>query len=453
MDTLLNHVVLSRLQFAFTAMFHILWPVLTIGLSLFLLLLEALWLKTHDQVYYRHARFWGRLFIVNFSVGVVTGIPMEFQFGTNWSAFSQAGGDVFGHLLGFEAAMSFMLEASFLAIMIFGWKRVSPGMHLFATAMVALGSSLSAFWIMVANSWMHTPTGGYIENGRFVLTSHYEAIFNPDMFWGVSHMWVACIEISLFVVGGVSAWYMLKDRHTEFFLKSFKIAVIGAIFFTPLQVWLGDGSGRSVFEYQPAKLGAMESHWHANPEGQGAPWHILAWPDELAQDNLWSIDIPMGLSLIATSSLTGKVKGLAEFPLEDQPPVWIPFYAFRIMIAIGMILVFVMFWTLWAWYRGHLSPERIAGQKRLLSAWLISLPLSYLAMEAGWATREVGRQPWVLYGKLRVAESATTMPAAAVGASLFIFSVIYSLLFVLFLIFARRIIVRGPDTEAPRTGA
>jgi cytochrome d ubiquinol oxidase subunit I len=349
--------------------------------------------------------------------------------------------------------MAFMLEASFLAIMMFGWKRVSPGMHLFATAMVALGSSLSAFWIMDANSWMHTPTGGHMENGRFVITSQLEAIFNPDMVWGVSHMWVACIEISLFVIGGVSAWYMLKNRHTEFFLRSFKIAVITAIVVTPLQVWLGDGSGRSVFEHQPTKLGAMEAHWHTNPDGEGAPWHIVAWPDKARQDNLWAIDIPDALSLITTHSRTGKVKGLREFPPEDQPPILIPFYSFRIMIAIGLILFLVMLWTLFAWRKGYLVPERIAGRKRLLYAWIISAPLSYLAMEAGWATREVGRQPWVLYGKLRTMDSATVMPSAAVGTSLFTFTVIYGLLFVLFLVFARRIIARGPEPQVDRNGS
>jgi len=197
----------------------------------------------------------------------------------------------------------------------------------------------------------------------------------------------------------------------------------------------------------------MESHWHTNPEGEGAPWHIIAWPDKSRQENAWAIDIPYGLSLITTHTLTGKVAGLREFPPEDQPPILIPFFTFRIMIAIGLVLFLVMLWTLWVWYRGNLIPERIAGQKRLLYAWMISLPLSYLAMEAGWATREVGRQPWVLYGKLRTVDSATMMPAAAVGTSLFTFTVIYALLFVLFLIFAWRIVVRGPEPEEVRTQA
>src|SRR5512141_1846716 len=239
-------ILFSRLQFAFTAMFHVIWPVLTIGLSLYLVLVEALYLRTKNKIYYFQARFWSRLFILNFAVGVVTGIPMEFQFGTNWSLFSQAGGDVFGHILGFEATMAFMLEAAFLGIMIWGWEKVSPGWHLFSTAMVATGSSLSALWIMVANAWMHTPTGGVFREGRFQLESSWAAIFNPDMPWAVSHMWVACLEITVFVVGGISAWYLFRNRQVDFFLKSFKTVVAVAIVITPLQIFLGDGSGLAV---------------------------------------------------------------------------------------------------------------------------------------------------------------------------------------------------------------
>ena len=291
----IDHIFLSRLQFAFTALFHILWPAFIIGVSIFLVAFEALWVNTGKEIYYRHARFWTHLFLLNIAVGVVTGIPMEFQFGTNWNQFSQAGGDFLGHMLGFEAATAFMLEASFLGIMIFGWKRVSPKMHLFATSMVAFGASLSSFWIMTANSWMHTPTGGHFSQGKFFITSNTEAIFNPNMYWGVSHMWVACLEISLFFVGGLSAWYILKGRHVDFFLSSFKMAVIASIVIAPLQVWLGDGSGRSTFRYQPVKLAAMELHWETNPVGHAAPWHIVAWPDIKSEKNKWSVDIPYGL--------------------------------------------------------------------------------------------------------------------------------------------------------------
>ena len=220
MEMFADPVLLSRVQFAFTAIFHILWPVLTIGLALFLVVVEALWIKTGDVDYYRHARFWSKLFLLNFSIGVASGLPMEFEFGTNWAPFSTFSGSFFGSILGFEGAMAFMLEAGFLGIMLFGWRRVPARIHLFATSMVALGASLSAFWIMVANSWMQTPAGGHIEHGHFVVDSFTQAIFNPDMPWGFSHMWIACLETSLFVIGGLSAWYLLKGRHTQFFLKS-----------------------------------------------------------------------------------------------------------------------------------------------------------------------------------------------------------------------------------------
>jgi cytochrome bd ubiquinol oxidase subunit I len=445
MDIFQDHIFLSRLHFAFTAIFHIIWPVLTIGLSIFLVVMEARWLMTGDERYYHHARFWMRLFLLNFAVGVVSGIPMEFQFGTNWSAFSRAGGDIFGHLLGFEAAMAFMLEAAFLGIMAFGWKRVSPGMHLFATCMVAFGGSLSAFWIMVANSWMQTPVGGEFIDGRFFLKDIYAAISNPDAFWGITHMWIACLEISLFVIGGISAWYLLRRQHTEFFLTSFKMMIVAAILVTTLQVVIGDGAGKSVFRHQPTKLAAIEAHWQTNPEGEGAAWNILAWPDKTLQDNDWAIEVPYALSLITTHSPTGQVLGLREFPVEDQPPLLITFYSFRVMLGIGVAFVLLMFWSLWAWRRGDLVPENVGRQKWLLSCWIFAIPLSYIAMEAGWIVREVGRQPWVIQGVLRTEQGVSRLPAETVAGSLLGFVGIYSLLFILFLFFAKRLLDKGPD--------
>ena len=448
MDSFPDVVTLSRLQFALTAMFHIIWPVATIGLSLFLVFLEFRWIRTGREEYYRHARFWGRLFFLNVAIGVVTGIPLEFEFGTNWSEFARAGGDFFGHMLGYEAAMAFMLEASFIGIMIFGWKRVSPAIHLLATSMVAFGASLSAFWIMVANSWMQTPRGGFFNNGKFVVTSHWEAIFNPDMAWSVPHMWLAALEISVFVVGGVSAWYLYHNRHTAFFLLSFKWAVIAATVITPLQIGLGDGSGRAAYLHDPAKLAAFEAHWETNPPGKGASFSMLAWPDPEIQNNRWSIEIPALLSLLTTHTPTGTIRGLRDFPREEQPPVALPYYAFRIMVIIGMALFILMLWTVRVWHRGGLVAERVASQKWLLRAWIAAIPLSYLAMETGWVTREVGRQPWVIHGLLRTGESASRIPAGTVAASLLAFAMVYAFLSVLFFIFARRIIAHGPDLPA-----
>lgn len=448
MDAFPDTVMLSRLQFAFTVMFHILWPVATIGLSLFLVFLEARWVTTGKERYYRHARFWSRLFFLVTAIGAVTGIPMEFQFGTNWSGFSRMGGDFFGHILGYEAAMAFMLEAGFIGIMMLGWKRVSPAMHLFATSMVALGASLSAFWIMVANSWMQTPRGGFFEHGKFVVTSHLQAIFNPDMMWSVPHMWVAALEISVFIVGGLSAWYLYKNRHTHFFLVSFKWAVIAAVFITPLQIWLGDGSGRAAYLYDSAKFAAMEAHWRTNSPGEGASFSIVAWPDQKNQDNHWSLEIPTVLSIITTHSITGQIKGLREFPPEDQPPVAVTYWAFRSMVGIGTLLFILMLWTLLVWRRGGLDIARVSSQKWLFRSWIAAIPLSYIAMETGWLTREVGRQPWVIHDLLRTGDSATRIPADAVVASLAAFAVVYALLMLLFCFFARKIIVQGPDMPA-----
>jgi cytochrome d ubiquinol oxidase subunit I len=450
MDILNDTVLLSRFQFALTAMFHILWPVLTIGLSYFLVVLEALWIKTGDKDYYQHARFWSRLLLLNFAVGVVSGVPLEFEFGTNWAPFSAIGGDFFGNILGFEGAMAFMLEAGFIGIMAFGWKRVPPAMHLFSTCMVAVGASLSAFWIMVASAWLQTPSGGHIEAGHFIVDDYWRAIFNPNAMISAAHMWVACLETSLFVMGGISAWYLLRGRHSAFFLKSFKLAVLTALVVAPLQIWLGDGSGRSVFTHQAAKGAALEGLWDTNKPGEGAPWSLLAWPDKETQTNDWSISIPNGLSLLATHSLEGKVTGLKAYPQADQPPALpLIYYAFRLMVAIGLWFFLLTGWSLWAWWRGKLTTEQVLKNRRLLMAWVATAPLGYLAVESGWVVREVGRQPWVIYGLLRTHDAASMLPAATVEASLVMYALIYTSLLTAFLTFAWRLLRRGPALAPP----
>jgi len=443
-------VILSRLQFAITTLFHILWPVLTIGLSLFLVVTESLWVRTNKIVWYHQTRFWGRLFLLNFGVGVVTGLPLEFEFGTNWATFSTVAGGFFGNILGFEGAMAFMLEAGFLGIMMFGWERVPRAMHLLATSMVALGGSMSAFWILVANSWMQTPAGGHMENGRYVIDSYLQAIFNPDMPWGVSHMWVACLETSLFVIGGASAWHLLRGNAIPFFRKSFLLAFGLAIIITPMQIWLGDASGKTVFGEQPAKGAAIEGDWDTNPPGRAADWDLLAWPDKEAQRNDWEIVIPGALSFLATGTLDGQVKGLHDFAPEDQPPLLpLIFYAFRIMAGIGFALFFLMLWTGWAAIRRRLTPETIAQQKWLLWAWVASIPLGYIAVDMGWTVREVGRQPWIIYGLLRTSDAASALAPQSVGFTTAVFFLIDSLLLVTFVVFAYRIIRKGPDLTLP----
>ncbi len=446
MDMLSDTVLLAKLQFAVTTVLHIIWPIFSIGLSLFLVTLEILWLKTGNADWYHHARFWSKLFLLNFSIGVVTGIPLEFEFGTNWAPFSASVGNFLGNILGFEGAMSFMLEAGFLGIMVFGWHRVSSTMHLFATSMVACGASLSAFWIMSANAWMQTPTGGIMRNGKFEISSYAKAIFNPNMPWAVSHMWIACIETTLFVLGGISAWYILRGVCTAFFRKSFRIAFITALVIAPVQILLGDRSGLNVFEHQPAKGAAIEGHWQTNPPGQGAPWVVLGWPDKELQRNRWSIEIPTVLSLLATHRADGEVQGLQAFPPADQPPALpLLFYAFRIMVLIGFGLLFLVLWTAWAWRNGDLCLERIMQQRALLRAWVAAIPLGYIAVEAGWIVREVGRQPWLVYGWLRTADQASTLPSGAVLVTLCAYTAVYLSLLFTFIIFARRILYKGPD--------
>jgi cytochrome d ubiquinol oxidase subunit I len=437
---------LSRAQFAMTAIFHILWPILTISLSAFLVLIEVLWLRTGNVVYYRHARFWSKLLVLNFAVGVVSGIPMEFQFGTNWAGFSRYSGQFFGNILGFEGAMAFMLEAGFIGVMLLGWGRVPRGVHLFATSMVALGSSISAFWIMVANSWMQTPAGVTVQNGKLVVTDYVAAIFNPDMVWGVTHMWVAAIETGMFVIAGISAWHLFRRRHPEFFARSFRLALTVLVFAAPLQIWLGDASGGSVFRTQPAKGAAIEGHWITNAPGTGASWSLLAWPNQDAQRNDWSLEVPGMLSVLGTHTLHGQVKGLTDFARADQPPM-IPllYYAFRVMAGIGFLFMLLAFWTVWVLRRARGNLEALLAQRKLLLAWVLCIPLPYVAVEAGWIVREVGRQPWVVYGLLRTQDAVSAVAASSVTLSMAMFVAFYVVLLVTFFVLARNWLKTGPD--------
>jgi cytochrome bd ubiquinol oxidase subunit I len=443
-----NVLNLARGQFAFTAIFHILWPILTISLAFFLLVVEILWVRTADVVWYRHARFWSKLLTLNFAVGVVSGIPLEFEFGTNWGPFSRFAGPFFGNILGFEGAMAFMLEAGFVGIMMLGWERVPRRVHLFATAMVALGSSLSAFWIMVANSWMQTPAGVKIVSGRIVVTDYVAAIFNPDAAWAVAHMWFAALEVGLVVVAGISAWYMLKGRDPQFFVRSFRLALILLMIVAPVQIWLGDSSGGAVFATQPAKGAAIEGHWHTNAPGTSAAWSLVAWPDQKRQANDWSLEVPVVLSVLATHSLHGQVKGLTDFPVADQPPMLpLLYYAFRVMAGIGFLLAVLAFWTLYALYKARRDLDALLTQRVLLFAWICAIPLPYLAVECGWIVREVGRQPWVVYGLMRTRDAVSSVPPQAVTGSLVMFTTFYLVLLASFLVFGRRWLMTGPNLE------
>lgn len=442
-------VDVARAQFAVTTIFHMLWPLLSIGLSLLMVVMEVLWLRTGDEIYYRQVRFWSVLFILTFGIGVASGVPLEFQFGTNWSRFSAATGNIVGNLLAFEASMSFALEAAFLAVFIFGWNRVSRRMHLFSNIMVAFGASLSAFWIMTANSWMQTPAGASLEGGKITITSYIQATFNPDLPVAFTHIWVASVETTLFFVGGICAWYILRNRNVDFFLKTFKVMVIVGIVVAPLQIFLGDASGLTVIKHQPAKAAAMEANWVTNPIDTSAPWVLVAQPNQEKQDNSWEVNIPYMLSILSTHSLKGQVIGLKDFPVDDQPPVTPPFYAFRVMVLLGFLMLFLVLWSLWQWYRKKLRVESASRYRIFWNFWLYAIPAGFLATECGWIVREVGRQPWLVYGMFRTSEGASPVSMATTATSLSLFILVYIVLLGLFVYFTRNILKKGPDFTSP----
>ncbi|MFM6192441.1 MAG: cytochrome ubiquinol oxidase subunit I [Planktothrix sp.] len=450
MEFLSDTVVLSRIQFALTAIFHMLWPVLTTGMAIYLVIVEGLWLKTRNRDYYYHARFWSKLYVLNFGIGVASGLPMEFQFGTNWAPFSEAVGDFFGSILGFEGSMAFMLEAGFLGIMLFGWERVNPRIHYLATIMVAFGANLSTFWILTANSWLQTPSGTELINGKFIVNDYFQAILNPFMAKSFLHMFFATLETSLFVIGGISAWYILNQRHPAFFAKSFKIVLAATIAVTPLQIYIGHLSAEQVYHYQPTKLAAIEAKWETTPAGETADWTLLAFPNEKAQKNDWELSIPNGLGYVLEfkKQLSEPVLGLKAWKPEDRPRmVGLIYYAFRIMSGIGFFLAGLMLVSVFQWWRGKLSASEISQQRWLLRSWLLAAPLGYIAVESGWIVRCVGRQPWTVYGQIRTVDAASHLPAAEVLGSLLGFTVIYTILLISALYFGSRIIRQGPNLQ------
>lgn len=450
MDFLSDTVVLSRIQFALTAIFHMLWPVLTTGMAIYLVIVEGLWLKTRNRDYYYHARFWSKLYVLNFGIGVASGLPMEFQFGTNWAPFSEAVGDFFGSILGFEGSMAFMLEAGFLGIMLFGWERVNPVIHYLATIMVAFGANLSTFWILTANSWLQTPSGTELVNGKFIVHDYFQAILNPFMAKSFLHMFFATLETSLFVIGGISAWYILNQRHAAFFAQSFKIVLAATIAVTPLQIYIGHLSAEQVYHYQPTKLAAIEAKWETTPAGETADWTLLAFPNEKAQKNDWELSIPNGLGYVLEfkKQLSEPVLGLKAWKPEDRPRmVGLIYYAFRIMSGIGFFFAGLMLFTVVQGWRGKLSASEITQQRWLLRSWLLAAPLGYIAVESGWIVRCVGRQPWTVYGQVRTVDAASHLPPGEVLSSLLVFTTIYTILLISALYFGSKIIRQGPNLQ------
>jgi cytochrome d ubiquinol oxidase subunit I len=441
-------VTLSRLQFALTAIFHMLWPVLSTGLAIYLVVLEAIWLRTRNPLYYRQARFWAKLYVLNFGIGVASGLPMEFQFGTNWAPLSEFAGDFFGSVLGFEGAMAFMLEAGFLGIMLFGWQKVPPVIHFLSTVMVAFGANLSVFWILSANSWLQTPSGGTFSEGHFHVQNYFAAINNPFMVRSVIHMALATVETSMLVVAAISAWSLMRQKAPEFFLFSFKLALVILLAVAPLQILAGHESAVQVAEHQPTKLAAIEALWDDQAAGSSPAWTVLAAPDEANGSNRWSLSVPGAFSWILETrpQLSQPLRGLNSWPADQRPHmVGLLFYAFRVMVAIGLAAAALMALSLLLWWRGGLSAVSFAQWPWFSWAWILSAPAGYLAIESGWVVRCVGRQPWTVYGQLRTADAASVLPVGEVLTSLSVFAVIYTVLLVFALYFGSRIIAKGPN--------
>lgn len=423
MQALLDPVFLARLQFAFTVSFHIIFPAFTIGLASYLAVLEALWLVTGRDVYMQVFKFWVKIFAVTFGMGVVSGLVMSYQFGTNWAVFSDRAGPIIGPLMGYEVMSAFFLEAGFLGVMLFGMSRVGRGLHFFATAMVAFGTFISAFWILAVNSWMQTPAGYAIApNGQFVPESWFEVIFNPSFPYRLVHMVLAAYLTTAFVVGAVGAWHLLRDTKNAGARVMFSMAMWMAAVVAPVQIVAGDFHGLNTLKHQPAKIAAMEGHYEESVKG--ASLYLFGLPDNDAGETRYAIAIPKLGSLILTHDWDGELQGLKAFPRENWPPAPVVFWSFRIMVGLGMLMALL----------GLVSLALRLGGRIYTNHWLhraaIAMgPSGFVAVLAGWVTTEVGRQPFTIYGLLRTSESVSPIGLPGVSASLIAFVIVYFIVF------------------------
>jgi cytochrome d ubiquinol oxidase subunit I len=420
----ISAIDLARFQFAFTISAHIIFPAFSIGLASFLAVLNSLWLWTSDDIYLRLFDYWKTIFAVVFAMGVVSGVVMSYQFGTNWSVFSDKVGPILGPLLGYEVLSAFFLEAGFLGIMLFGRERVGDRLHLAATAIVAIGTLLSAFWILSANSWMHTPQGYSVNDvGQFVPEDWWAIVFNPSFPYRLVHMVLAAYLTTAFVVGAVGAWHLLRSPESRGAAIMFSMAMWMALIVAPIQIFAGDSHGLNTLEYQPAKIAAMEGHYESYPDGR-APLILFGLPDDTTGETRYAVEIPLLGSLILTHDLTTPLLGLDAFPEDARPPAAVIFWTFRIMVAIGFAMLGIGLWSAWARWKG-----RLYDAPWLHRATVVMGPSGFLAVLCGWITTEVGRQPYTVYGLLRTGESAAPLQADAVGASLMALIVVYFLVF------------------------
>ncbi|KAA5542230.1 cytochrome ubiquinol oxidase subunit I [Roseiconus nitratireducens] len=448
--------LLSRLQFAGTIMFHYLFPPLSIGLGLQLFLCELAYVRTGQPAWEAAARFWTRVFAVNFAMGVATGIVMEFEFGTNWAAYSRFVGDVFGSALAAEGIFAFFLESGFLAVLVFGWDRVGPKLHLLSTAMVFLGSVFSAVWIVIANSWQQTPAGYHIvwhevqgeRVPRAEVTDFWAMVFNPSSVDRLSHTVVGALVLGAFFVASVCSYYLLKGRHEEVARRCLSVALPSALIFTVLSAVTGHDSAQKVAQTQPAKLAAMEAHFETDDRPTGL--YLFGWPDADRKTVHFGVRVPYLLSFMVHNDPYHPVPGLDQIPIDQRPPVWLPFQTFHLMVALGTLMMGVALWACICWYRGSYDNRR-----RLM--WVVvAMPLAAMAAnQLGWITAEVGRQPWIVYPSvqdgqpmigLRTADGLSeSVTAEQVLSSIVMFTVIYSMLFGIWIFVLNHKIQHGPD--------
>lgn len=444
----LTALELARIQFGFTISFHIVFPAITIGLASYLAVLEGLWLWKKDTVYRDLYHFWSQIFAVNFAMGVVSGLVMAYQFGTNWSYFSAFAGSITGPLLAYEVLTAFFLEAGFLGVMLFGWNKVGPGLHFFATIMVAIGTLISATWILASNSWMQTPQGFEIVNNVVVPVDWFKVIFNPSFPYRLAHMTVAAFLATALFVSASGAWHLLRGRNDARVRKMFSMAMWMILAVTPVQIFVGDLHGLNTLEHQPAKVAAMEGHWR-NVPGAGVPLILFGWPDMESEETLYKIEIPRLGGLILTHSLDGQYPGLSEFAPEDRPNSTVVFWSFRVMVGLGMLMLLLGVWSVWLRLRSALY-----AQKWFLRFSIWMGPSGLIAILAGWYTTEIGRQPWLVYGVMRTADGVSNHSALALSTTLIIFMVMYFAVFGTGVSYMLKLVAKGPakseDDNPPR---
>jgi cytochrome d ubiquinol oxidase subunit I len=433
----LDPVLLARFQFAFTIIFHIIFPTFTIGLSAYIATLCVMWMRTGKQHYRLLAQFWTKIFAVSFAMGVVSGVVLSYQFGTNWSRFSVVLGNVVGPMIGYEVLVAFFLEATFLGVMLFGWNRFPPWIHTLSAIIVAVGTTLSAFWILSANSWMQTPAGYEMRDGIAYPLDWLAIVFNPSFPYRLAHMVTAAYLTTSFVVLAVGARYLKAGKHLDHGRTMVRMAVGFAVIVAPLQLVIGDQHGLNTLQHQPLKIAAIEAHWDGS---KPADLVLFAWPDEKAETNSFALTIPHAGSLVLTHSWDGLFPGLTSVPPQDRPPVKPAFFAFRIMVGIGLLMILAALTGTVLWWRGRLFETTWYLWPAQHAWWL-----GFVAVISGWIVTETGRQPWIAHGILRTADAASPLAAQTVSTTLILFVLVYGIVFAAGIYYINRLIARGPE--------